>query len=271
MIKTVASLLPIALLAAGCSTPPPAEPTEPTPTVEPPPVASAPPIVASAAPPIASASAAPEAAPTTVDRPASCVGTGFDLDKLFSKAIPVGAKVAEAERVESCGYTRDISDLAVNARPDAIEITVDVQPSPLAPGATAKLVATFKNITDKPRTVAFSRGCDDPLLNSNLWRADNDRADLEKSDIGCGVSRGCMSQYVVVTLEPGGTATASGKYAAKLMRIRQDECKEIPVGAVAAGTYELRTMTPLFFREAGKEKGGSYREARRPLDVGKKK
>ncbi len=266
MIRPIGLLL----LAAGCSPPPAVEPTEAAvESVTLPAVALHSSVSASAAPAASASAAAVVVAPTTIERPASCVGTGFDLDKLFSNAVPVGARVSDAEREASCGYASDIADLAPNALPDAIEITIEVQPAPLPPGATGKLVAAFKNVTDQPRTVAFSRACDDPLLQSQLWTADGARADLQPTDYGCGVGRGCMSQYVVVTLEPGGVATASGTYAAKLMRLRKDACEEAPVGPVKAGSYELRTMTPLFYREPHQTKGGSYREARRPLEVKK--
>lgn len=257
-------------LSIACS---PARAPAPTPeasaveTAQPPePAAPSATTSASPAPP-------PEPAPvTTVDRPPGCVGTGFDLDELFTNALPKGKKSAHGGKLAgTCQYKGPIELLIPLAGAEAIDVSIAVTPSPLPPGATGTVIATFTNKTEAPRSVLFVRACDDPLLVANAYGSEGDRADLEKSDFGCGVGRGCMTDYVVVTLEPKGTATASGSYAAKMMRLHEKQCEEKPVGPLKAGDYELRVWTPLQFLELPTARGGSMRVAATRLEVGKRK
>lgn len=246
--------------------PPPDAPVEPFVTASPPASASVTAVpVASAPPPT------PPAPPTTIERPASCVGTGFDLDKLFEPSKPQAGRNGPAPLVADCEYKGPEAALAALGGPDAIDIQITVEPTPLSPGAKGKLLATFKNVTSAPRTVLFIRACDDALLAATALGADGERADLVKTDWGCGVSRGCQFQMVAVTLEAGGTATASGAYAAKMMKLDPAPCTESPAGLLKAGTYDLRVVTPLQYVEKPSVPSGARRLATTRLEVGKKK
>ncbi|NUO52104.1 MAG: hypothetical protein HOV80_24900 [Polyangiaceae bacterium] len=261
-----------ALVVVACTPPrvPPPE-AEPTTTAEEPP--PTPPSQTAAA----SASAAPTPPPapvTTVDRPLGCVGTGFDLDELFANALPKGKKSASGGKLAgTCDYKGPIEPLVALAGTDAIDVSIVVTPSPLPPGATGTLVATFTNKTNAPRSVVFIRQCEDPLLSATAFTAEGDRADLVPSNIGCGTSRGCLqNQMVALTLEPNGTATASGSYAARVSRLDEKLCEEKPTGTpVKAGTYDLHVWTALQFPDTGRVAAGSRRMVKTPLEVGKRK
>jgi hypothetical protein len=195
-----------------------------------------------------------------------CVGTGFVLDELFHSST--AALAPKSKLAGACDFEGDTTALESLGGPDAIETQMVVEPQPLAPGASAKVRVTFKNISPSPRSVLFRRPWDEPVLEIHARHPKGERADVVDTRIVCMVQADPPSERVVITLEPGGTATASGEYEARMMT---NACIDEPAGVLRAGSYELEVVTPLRFLAGPDSRRSSPRSVAAPFAVGAKR
>jgi hypothetical protein len=183
--------------------------------------------------------------------PAACIGKSFDLDALIAKKSPAQPRQKGWVIGDDCAWRGSTEPLSADGAPDVVDVEATVLKSPLAPGAASSVRLVFRNRTEKAATMVFSgcEGDEPPFVVLGAYDAQGDRADEVPTDVGCGISRGCMPWALVLRVDPRGTVTATTKYRA-VTRRRDSSCREQPHGVLRKGDYVLHVRTPLIYLDA---------------------